>query len=455
MSEKSGTLQIQEPVPQTNDTVELPVLVYHYPDNILYDRLLICIEENDINCLRQHYHFLCKIWPEVYLNQETNYRVMESLLYEATRRGQLEIIQYLISIGAQPDFNDNIVLGEAVTQGRQDIVAFLLASSPQVDVNDCHGRPLRNAITHNHPDLVKYLINQGADPRICNDFIIALAAAWGHYKIVQYLESLGCNPFNCHLFPLVLPAIFRNDDYQTFLTLLELGLDPMLIKTQRWLVYAIQTRARQIAELLITTPKYLGYLENQQVDAIMIAARSSCLVLFELLFISYIKGSGKGNAGDNDFCDKPKKPPLDLESVLSQALEACACNIRQTQVARYLIGQGANPLESQALLQVIRSTRGRTRGRFRPKRRDYRMFHLLVKAIPPGTDRSLVLEEALIEAIRYQSWPVIWYLLITGVFLPDNLDQWLTQIPLFLKRQIIWLNRKAKACYYLMVWSGP
>lgn len=159
------------------------------------------------------------------VNMRNNYG--QSLLMVAAIEADFEMVKYLTNQGAMldaRDYEDNTVLHFAVESGNFKMLKFLVDNlekkqkkmaeeakeaaeeevaeeeeKPVVEVINRQGMtPLHIAAEMGHIEIVKYLIDKGADPEIRNrgdnNTPLDLALAAGNLKIVKYLVAAGANP---------------------------------------------------------------------------------------------------------------------------------------------------------------------------------------------------------------------------------------------------------------------
>ncbi|CDS36609.1 ankyrin repeat protein [Echinococcus multilocularis] len=85
-------------------------------------------------------------------------------LIEATKRGNIEMMELLIKNGAHAyltDHSGNTPLHWAARNGNMAAVTVLCRSNGTIDVeNMCRQTPLMEAFTHGHPEIVQYLLHQ-------------------------------------------------------------------------------------------------------------------------------------------------------------------------------------------------------------------------------------------------------------------------------------------------------
>ncbi len=112
-------------------------------------------------------------------------------LREASRAGNLEMVQYLVSVGADIHaLNDN-ALRTACAYSRLDIVQYLVSVGANIHVdNDI---ALREASYKDGLETVQYLVSMGADIHALNDSALRIACANDNLNVVKYLVSIGAD----------------------------------------------------------------------------------------------------------------------------------------------------------------------------------------------------------------------------------------------------------------------
>jgi len=116
--------------------------------------------------------------------------VMSCLLTNAVERGRLELSHYILR--TCPDLGDvSWAFCLACARGQTDLVRAFLRGAPgfHVDVNVLHDPPLVRACKNGHVDVVRMLLDAGADPRLTFQTYNALWAASenGHVPVVHLL----------------------------------------------------------------------------------------------------------------------------------------------------------------------------------------------------------------------------------------------------------------------------
>jgi ankyrin repeat protein len=121
-------------------------------------------------------------------------------LFYAVTRNQTDLARYLLENRADPnakcDNKQERVLHWAVRKGNYDMCQLLVLNSADIDKLDSDNRTaLSYAVTENQIDLVRYLLENRANPnaiyRRSKDTVLHFAAIRGNLKICQLLVSKG------------------------------------------------------------------------------------------------------------------------------------------------------------------------------------------------------------------------------------------------------------------------
>ena len=106
---------------------------------------------------------------------------MDRPLIYASMNGQLELVKYLIKEqGANIILDENKALRTASCYGHLEIVKYLIENG--ADVHSFNDQALRYASGYGHLEIVKYLIENGADIGQFADYTCS-------FEIVKYLNG--------------------------------------------------------------------------------------------------------------------------------------------------------------------------------------------------------------------------------------------------------------------------
>lgn len=102
--------------------------------------------------------------------RETEYEIGETALIGASTGGQLEVVKYLISKGADINIKDNdgvTALMMASAKGHLEVVKYLIDNGADINAKaSVDTTSLMVASYYEHLEVVKYLISKGADVNV-------------------------------------------------------------------------------------------------------------------------------------------------------------------------------------------------------------------------------------------------------------------------------------------------
>jgi len=154
----------------------------------------------------------------------------------AAYRGQTEIVQELLTMGADPSVGDNEnsqPLHNAAVAGHTNVLEILLTSGVDMDTKDNNGMTaLHFALSYRHPELAVWLIEQGADPTAANNEQVTplhFAAMRGFTDLIDRLVERGAS-INAQTRSGRTPLFYAsgNNHLEAALKLLDLGADTEL-----------------------------------------------------------------------------------------------------------------------------------------------------------------------------------------------------------------------------------
>lgn len=113
--------------------------------------------------------------------------------YIAAKRGYKDIVEWMVDSGkVDVTERDSQVLVDAVTGGQLDIMQFLLEKG--ADPNAQKGKPLFVAAGLGAQSMIEGLVEKGARPSADDSAALQAASLRGHLKIAQYLIDNGADP---------------------------------------------------------------------------------------------------------------------------------------------------------------------------------------------------------------------------------------------------------------------
>ncbi|MCL7043901.1 hypothetical protein MKW94_022424, partial [Papaver nudicaule] len=153
-------------------------------------------------------------------------------LYHAALKGHLGTVSYLLEMGANADASndtDYTPLHCAAMIGNTKIITLLLSRVVHVDVATRSGTPLLLAAGHGHRDVVKVLLDHGANPNFVSQGMLRpliLAIFIKSRECVELLLQAGADPnaVSCGNTPLVAAA--KDGCVDIIARLLKAGADP-------------------------------------------------------------------------------------------------------------------------------------------------------------------------------------------------------------------------------------
>jgi ankyrin repeat protein len=122
---------------------------------------------------------------------------MDKLLIKAAKAGDLSLVKFALKFG-KSDFSKERpfefvyakekALREASRGGYLEILKYLVDKGADIHTN--YDAALRFASSKGHLEIVKYLIEKGLDPHVGDDAALEEAMEGKHWDVVKYLQSL-------------------------------------------------------------------------------------------------------------------------------------------------------------------------------------------------------------------------------------------------------------------------
>ncbi|KAM0823535.1 hypothetical protein ACQ4PT_070810 [Festuca glaucescens] len=197
----------------------------------------------------------------------------------AAHEGKTQVIRYLLDRGVDPAMSDErgtTPLHNAALQGHCEVVRLLLSEGVPVDPVDHRGPQLQLAVSKDHDEAVKVLLEHSADPnKVANKIFSPVLAAcyWQSLKCIKLLIEAGAD-VNAHCYPGPTPLMEAvNDGLTDFVKLLlDAGADPNIPTLELGVIPLEQAAAqgrRDLVEVLFPWTKPIPSLPDWSVDGII------------------------------------------------------------------------------------------------------------------------------------------------------------------------------------------
>ena len=132
-------------------------------------------------------HLICYEW---HFNKLVNPDVTQ-LCIDASRKGHLEVVKFLVSSGVNINSAGYPILHIASANGHLELVKFLVSSGANIHADDDYA--IRSASQNGLLEVVKFLVESGANIHAYDDFALRYASKDGHLEVVKFLVSSGAN----------------------------------------------------------------------------------------------------------------------------------------------------------------------------------------------------------------------------------------------------------------------
>ena len=188
-------IELEDDMPlQFMSTIQLVVLNFRAPDEILAQQLLSSCEHNMLSTFQS----LLKLPLNPNLKDRTT---QDTALHIAAHRGRAEFVRLLLEAGADKDAKNAYgatALHLAAQRSHLEVVRLLLEAGADTDAEFTHGMTaLHLGALHGDFEVVRLLLEAGADTDAAktNDGTTALhfAALHGHSEVVRLLLEAGAD----------------------------------------------------------------------------------------------------------------------------------------------------------------------------------------------------------------------------------------------------------------------
>lgn len=111
-------------------------------------------------------------------------------MVEAARDGNLSlVVAFLLLPQVEVKYSNFLALRKAAENGHLDVVKSLVEFG--ADIHAVNDEALRSSACRGHLDVVKYLVGKGADVDLYGQAALSNAARFNRLEVTQYLISLG------------------------------------------------------------------------------------------------------------------------------------------------------------------------------------------------------------------------------------------------------------------------
>jgi ankyrin repeat protein len=132
---------------------------------------------------------------------------LDEAMEKGAYNGYFTVIDYLVKLGVTQHAK-NQALHMAASNNSLDIVRYLVTNG--ADVNYNYGMPLHRAVENGYLDIVQYLVENGADIHANSD-IFSDGILFGYVDVTKYLESKGAT-FDDEVYYLCYSNSYSNPD---------------------------------------------------------------------------------------------------------------------------------------------------------------------------------------------------------------------------------------------------
>jgi len=109
----------------------------------------------------------------------------------ASSNGHLEVVKFLVEKGADIHADDNYAFCWASKNGHLEVVKFLVEKGADIHANN--NVALRLASMNAQLEIIKFLVEKGVDIHADNEYALRFASYNGHLEVVKLLVEKGAN----------------------------------------------------------------------------------------------------------------------------------------------------------------------------------------------------------------------------------------------------------------------
>ena len=297
-----------------------------------------------IACLYNNLEII-KLLMEKKPDLKKGYFQVGSLLAIASRKGYLEIAKYLIARGVELDCHKYNPLMEACIHNRVDVVKLLIDSGANYKDNFVHPLhehyPIIEVMHRDYLDVFKILYEKCENIELCigkritfNRFFLSII----HHNSVDILDFfLKNNIKNCKNINISLHSIVSKKGYKTFNILSKHGYDiNPFVNNKTPFHVACENRNIDTINFFLDYGVDVNILKNKKITSLFTACQNNHIDVVETLLqnknikVDYYKDYSIENKEKNQYIDTTT--PLYI-----------ACEKKNTYIVKLLLEHGANP----------------------------------------------------------------------------------------------------------------
>lgn len=175
----------------------------------IINKLIKSAKENDLENL-------------IYLTKKIkDVKVYNQALLQSCQSGNLNIVKYLIKIGADIHFQDEFPLMISITNNDLDMVKYLVESG--ADIHYDNESPLIESCSYGYIDIVVLLLESGADIHVQDDIVLIESIIINDNDLVRILINNSANLRAQNDRPLI--EAIRNNNHELIVFLVENNAD--------------------------------------------------------------------------------------------------------------------------------------------------------------------------------------------------------------------------------------
>jgi ankyrin repeat protein len=123
-----------------------------------------------------------------FILEKCKYTLVNYALRYASLYGQFNIVKFLIENGANVKTNNNQPIQSASTGGYLDVVRLLFENGADIHIDN--DKPLQYASYNGHIELVKFLVENGSNIHAEDNIIIETAKKHKQTDIINYFDTI-------------------------------------------------------------------------------------------------------------------------------------------------------------------------------------------------------------------------------------------------------------------------